>query len=356
MMRQFRAGIAIVALGVWSVLASPVGACAFHGYLPPETAVDRMFSADRVVSLRPSRSDPLRNEVVQVFRGAAGAGGAADMSDLIDTQTRLRLTANPGHSVLFARSAEDGTWQQLIYLDESVQPVMAQVLARLDDWIMDGDEDRFQFFADLLNHPHPDIQALALAELDRAPYSILDALQLSPDAEWLLQDFWAAENATHVPIKTLLLGLSGADAARIFLRGQFEDGGLPGGALAGAFAVALIEIDGQAGLAPVIEAARRAGQMGTPESVALIEALAIHAETGGRELQRNVRFQVSALIEAEPQLAPTVVRQFGIRSDWSQKAVIERLNRAGVFTDPAVRFDIDQYLRAAAQIDPLFSQ
>ena len=334
----------VTVLGVTLATSGVALACGFHGYVPEETAVDRLLASDRVVLARPSAEHPFRYEAQTILRGPASD---VDIPHLVDSGARRRLGANPDHAVLFARDGADGTWHRVAYLDPGFDTVIDAVLARLDDWRLGGDWERYQFFADLLGHPHPAVARLALGELDRAPYPVLVALDMTPDSDRLLQGIHAPENLDSLPIRVLLLGLSDADAARAFLRRQFEDGRAPGGFVAGAYGVALIESAGVDGVARVASALQASNDPVLRES--LLEALAMQAEAGEGSLVDEIRARVGALLADDPGLALIVARHFGRRADWSQIDILDRLMASGAIDDPETRYEVDQYLRAATE-------
>lgn len=334
----------VTVLGMTFAASGVALACGFHGYVPEATAVDRLLASDRVVAARPSAENPFRYAAETILRGPEAE---VDIPYLVDSGTRRRLGANMDHSVLFARDGTDGTWHRVAYLDPGFDAVMDAVLVRLDEWRLGGDWERYQFFADLLGHPHPAAVRLALGELDRAPYPVLADLNLTPDADRLLEGIFAPENRDSLPIRVLLLGLSDADAARAFLRRQFEGARVPGGVVAGAYGVALIESVGLDGVMRVASALQASGDPVLRES--LMEALAMQAETGEGPLVDEIRARVGVLLADDPDLALIVARHFGRRADWSQIDILDRLMASGKIDDPETLYEVDQYLRAATE-------
>lgn len=343
-MRAFlnRLSVALVAL-----LVPALGwACGFHLYLPEETVVDRVLNSDHVVIARPSAVNPFRYDVVGTYKGSAHG---VEIPDLVDTVSRRRLAKNKGDVVLFALETETGDWTRVAYLDQAYRSVMDEIFASMDAWSFGGERLRFQYAAQLLHHPHKGLADLALAELDRAPYGVLDQLDMVIDPALLLSDFFAPDRYKTIPIRALLLGQSGSDQARSFLHAQFEDGILPLGVTAGALAVALIEIDGVDGAEKVVWTLRQQPRSDTVTREILIEALAIHAETGEPALQRSIRSQIETLLEEDPDLAAAAARQFLKRSDWSQADTVKQASSRARDLSPADRFDISQYLSFAAR-------
>lgn len=330
-----------------ALLAQVAAACAFHTYLPEETAVDRMLGSEHIVLVRHSPLDPFRYAVVEAIRGPATG---VDIPDLVDSATRRRLEANADDRVLYAREGAYGPWKRLAYVDAAYRPVLDGIVARLESWSYGEDEDRFQFFADLLTHPDPTLVALAMAELDRAPYEILSGLRFSVEAADLLHGIQDPQNIATLPIRVLLLGLVGGDAARDFVTRQFAAGGVPLGRFAGAYAVALIEIEGVAGVEMLAGILRARPDLDLQQREAMVEALAIQSIAGGPDLGRVARARISALLGEDATLAGPVARQFGTRGDWSQTAALTRLSAEGRVRTETDLINVAQYLSIAKQV------
>lgn len=341
------AGLAAAVAVAVGLTAGSAQGCGFHGYLPDETVIDRMLASDHIVLARADPANPFRFEAVAAIRGPLAD---VDIPQLVDSQTRRKLAQNPADTVLFARDEAYGPWQRLAYLDAAYGAVIDEVAGRLDDWSWGDDPERFQYFADLLHHPNPGVAALVLAELDRAPYEIFDGLRMAPDADELMRDFHAPSRIRTIPIRVLLLGRSGDDRARDFLRARFDGGVPPWGAIAGAYATALIEIDGRDGAARVAAVLGERSDLDAATREVLVEALAIHAATGEPELRKAVRAIVAGLLEAQPALAGPAARQFGARGDGSLQWALAGLQGAGRLTSDADRYEVTRYLAAA---DPL---
>jgi len=147
-------------------------ACGFHGYTPQETAVERMLASDHIVLARLSEDDRFRFKAVEALEGGLEN---VDIPYLVDSASRRRLAANSDDAVLFARDGSDGEWRRLAYVDAEYRALIDKVVARLPDWELSDDADRYQMFADLHDHPDRDIRTLALLELDRADYGYATA-------------------------------------------------------------------------------------------------------------------------------------------------------------------------------------
>lgn len=322
-------------------------ACGFHSYIPEETTVDKLLGSEHIVLARQSDSSPFEFAAVEAIRGPLDG---IEIPHLVDSATRMKLAANPGDRVLYAREGAYGPWQRLAYVDAAFRPILDQIADRLEPWSYGDDRARFQFFADLLGHPDPVIRRLAMAELDRAPYELLSTLRLEPDVPALLRDIWALANVNTLPIRVLLLGLSEDAAARSFLADQFKAGQSPGGPFAGAFAVALIESAGEAGVDILVDLLRKRPDLAPDVRESLIEALAIQSGVGAPELQRSLRDGVSTLLWLDPTLAGPVARQFGQRADWSQQDALTEVAAMGAVPTQADLINVSQYLSIAREV------
>ena len=319
----------------------PVLACGFHNYAPQPTMVDRLFGSDQIVLARPDPDNPFRYIPVEVIEGVPAD---IDLPHLVDSTTRRRLALQPNSAVLFARDEADGSWHRLAHLDSTTEPVLRTVFARLAAWEMGPDTDRFRYFASLLNHPDRGVHALALRELDLADYRELRELPLDVDAARLRVQLGDPTEVDLRPIRILLLGLSDADDLqpdfRTGLRRSIE---LESSEL-GAYATALIELGG----APVVEeiAAAFLVDRELPLLVreVLIEAMALHNQSGTPELKETISASLGAAVWVDPRLAGAIARQFGSRNDGSQYAVLTAALQEKTLTAPEDIQDVLQYL------------
>lgn len=338
-----RTTVAVLAVGMM-LAAGPASACGFHNYLPAKTVVDRLLESDHIVLARPDPKNPFQYTPVEAIEGELEW---VEIPFLVSMSNRRRLAANPAEAVLFARDGAYGPWQQLAYIDAAYRPVLKEIVTRLPAWA-DGDlRDRIQLFADLHAHPDDDVRRLALAELDRAPYGLLRTLAIEPDAADIIENLSSFDEYSLLPIRVLLLGLGDDAAARdVLMDGvQRQATGIATPTL-GAYATALVEMEGEAGITTLGELlARDRLAPGAPES--LVEALAIHAETGDERIRSKVHVTVAGALSRNPALAAVVVRQFGSRGDYSQALLLARLLREGAFGSVEEFFAVSQYIALA---------
>lgn len=296
---------------------SPALACPFHGYLPPLTVVDRLLDADRIVVARP---DPAGRLVARETLRGPDAPAALPPPD----RTALdRLEASPADGLLYAHDPIDGRWRQLAYLDAAYRQAVEAVLAGAERWSHPEAAARFRLAAGWLDAPDPRLRELALRELDRAPYALLRSLDLDFDPTSTA----GQGDPALAPIRALLLGASGGPAAAEAVRaGLTKHAYGPGWSTAlGAYAVALVEIDGEAGLDRLEREFLAAPQAGPDQLGPVIEALAIHRGLDAEPAPARIDARLARLVDRRPETAVLVARRFGSREDWSQAAPLERL-------------------------------
>lgn len=323
--------------------AAPVAmACAFHTYAPDPTLVDVLMGSAHVVVARP---DPAAPSVYRAVDALIGPMAFVEIPIAVDGDTRAALAATPDAAVLFARDGSYGPWLQLAVLDAPYRGVIDTVVARRDAWIMGDYEDRFQLFAGRLNDPNPDLRRLALMELDRADYSVLRRLDL-PDVTGLGQDLEGGEPELR-PIRLLLAGLS-KDAALIPVLAE----GLVSAVARdvpylGAYATALVELAGPQAVAQIIDLYLAPETLPLATREKIVEALAIHSQSGPAKTKRAIRRGMSDLLDATPELAAAVARQFGFRSDWTMARPIKAAYAAAPPQTVADIFAVTQYIAVA---------
>jgi hypothetical protein len=91
----------------------------------------------------------------------------------------------------------------------------------------------------------------------------------------------------------------------------------------GAFATALVEIDGPAGIERLEQAILHDTAQPLAKLEQIVEALAIHNGAGPANVKDAIGAALGRLVHARPEAAPLVARQFGGRSDWSQARRLE---------------------------------
>lgn len=324
--------------------ATQAVACAFHNYAPGNSLVDRLLASDHIVLARPDPEDPGAYRAVRALEG-----GIADVMipEPLDPETRTRLLANPGDSVLFARDEAYGPWMRLAYLDPAFGAVIDEVMVRLPQWELGDDLGRFAMFAPLVDHPDPELAASALREVDQADYSVLRQLPLPRDVGPALAQIDLPDEAELRPIRILLLGLSGDPRAEAYLRPAFERALRAEGAVLGAYATALIELGGPDTAANMAREVLLDARLPVETRELVVEAFALHSQSGDAERGAAARAAIEAALAAAPELAGPVARQFGMRGDFRLSAPLADLMNARQVTTVTDMLAVGQYVMFA---------
>lgn len=285
-------------------------ACAFHGYTPNPTLVDVLLSTEQVVIARLDPANPRRFVAAQTLMGP----DAIDIPLRPKAATRARLTASPGAAVLLARDGAYGAWLDLAVLDARYQSVVTEVVARQSAWVSGAAADRLALFAGLVNDPNPDLRRLALQELDRVPYSALKSARL-PKINTLSQQLRRADEEV-LPILILLAGLSGERGFAALLRAELDKAIRGDAPYLGAYATALIELEGTSAVEEILHIYLRSESLSPQTQAKLLDALALQHKTAERMTRRDIERGVAALMRDDPTLREVAARQFGFRNTW----------------------------------------
>ncbi|MEM8728983.1 MAG: hypothetical protein AAGF79_03610 [Pseudomonadota bacterium] len=285
--------------GTLVILAGQSLACAFHGYAPRLTLVDRMISGDLAVVARPAGHDPFQFEQVSHLYGQAAA---PPIPHLVDSMSRRKLARIPQDTVLFVYGASDG-WQRVAYLDAALTPVVNRVITELPGWTNGEDRARATFFAGLLGHPDTDVHHLALRELDRVSYAELAALPLDIDPNRLTAPMNNLSQADLKPIRLLLLGLSGVEGAAPLLKAGVSRHLANPGPLLGAYTTAYIEAAGVDAVDWVVASGLQDRSLPRTTRVMILEALSMHMQAGSPALKSAIRQGLQQASRGDVELA-----------------------------------------------------
>ncbi|MGK7755645.1 MULTISPECIES: hypothetical protein [unclassified Roseovarius] len=291
--------------------APPVAACAFHGYTPNPTLVDILLATEQVVVARPDSADPTRYATLETLAGP----DVADIPLEVGREARKHLSGRPDATVLLARDGAYGPWLELAVLDTRYRALVTGVLKHQSDWAFGRDEDRLDHFAGLVNDPNPDIRDLALRELDRAPYGALQKARL-PKVQNLARDLATGERDL-APIRVLLAGLSGDRGFAPGLSADLDAAIRAGTPYMGAYATALIELQGASAVDMLLVRYLRNNSLPIETREKILEGLAIQHKTGSSPTRRAIAVGVADLLRSSPELRGAAERQFGFRTHWS---------------------------------------
>lgn len=344
--RRFAAFLA-VALVAGGPSGGSAWACAFHTYKPERTAVDSLIEARQLVLARPDPKNEFVYRVVQVIRNGPAI---SQLPFLVNSQSRRRLAANPDDAVLFA-AGNNAQWRLVAYVDSDFRRIMQAVLKNAERWRTGYHPARLEMFAALQDHPNPALRDLSIRELDKAPYALLRRINVRIPPETLLASLWTREGYPYQSIRVLLLGLTRSSKARAEIRAFIDRvADWDEARNLGAFATALIELEGGGGVARLedIILANRAQPLQKVEQV--IEALAIHNRVGSPKLRKAITAALGRTVQARPETAAAVARQFAARGDWSQASSLKASLEQGTVAELPNRLAVESYLARAKAV------
>ncbi|WP_294220191.1 hypothetical protein [uncultured Shimia sp.] len=290
------------------MLATPAQPCAFHGYQPKATLVQRLLEADTIVLARPSATNPFRFEIMQYLRGVQNV---VPPPFLVDSTTRRLMRLTPRSQILFARSAETGDWHRLATVDSEFDPLLQDILQSLPKW-RDNDPSRAIFFAKLLWHKSSRVREIALRELDLATYATLQSLELEVDPKRLRAGLDVLTEMDLRAIRILLLGFSAQDPELSrFLQLRVTQSAKNDGDMLGAYALSLVELDGQGAVHWLAEVHLNNRAYTYNTRSALVQAFAMHFQSGDVATRALISETLSALVLFDVDLAYIVTLQFG---------------------------------------------
>lgn len=280
-------------------------ACAFHGYTPDPTLVDVLLTTEQALVARVDPADPSRYQPVEVLAGAQVTQVPLRVSD----EVRARLKGRPGASVLLARDGIYGPWLALAVLDRDYRRIVGQVLENQVDWLYGDGQARLTYFARRLNHANPDIRRLALREMDRAPYGALRALR-RPKIRRLGAELETGD-AELMPIRILLAGLSRDRRYTSYLEARLARAVRADVPYLGAYATALIELEGRAAVEPILETFLKDESLPLETRVKLLDGLAVQHKTAPRATRRAIVLAVADLLKSAPEFFEAAPGMFG---------------------------------------------
>ncbi|WP_386626818.1 hypothetical protein [Sulfitobacter geojensis] len=300
-----RAILALTAAAVLSSGAAPVAlACAFHGYTPDPTLVDVLLATEEVVIARVERGG-------RAFAPAETLAGpqVTQIALRPSAQTRIAAQRNTDLLVLLARDGSYGPWQEVTPLEGAMGGVMRAVLSQHAAWQSGDLRPRVAFFARHLNASAPALRGLALREMDRADYATLRKSSL-PRVAGLRQDLRQDDDALR-PIRILLAGLSGDRSFVPLLSEALAKGVSADKAYLGAYATALIELDGVGGVEHVVARYLSEPDLAFDQREKLVQALALQYRVAPAGVRRSIARDVARLSRQDAGFAQSATRQFG---------------------------------------------
>lgn len=314
-----------MAVSAFCLVAGPALSCAFDMVKPERTAIDWIVDAEKLVLARPDNENPF---VYKVNRILVGNDEIPPIEQLVDTPSRRHLAAVPTDTVLFAHTLESG-WQRVTYADQSFQDILKTTLDHRLSWQNAMPQSRLDFIVSLQDSPVLTHETIVIGELDKVPYAELRQLDLRFSDEDLLENLWTKTGYQYQAIQALLLGLSGTPAARAEIHdfiNRVADWNWANNL--GAFAAAYIELEGASGVEHLANTMLLDPKQPLDKLEQIVMAMSVHHGIGNPQIKTAVQNSIDGLVNERPEAGVIVARQFSLRSDWSQTAVLEPLMRA----------------------------
>ena len=117
----------------------------------------------------------------------------------------------------------------------------------------------------------------------------------------------------------------------------------------GAFAAAFIELEGVAGVDLLARGMLSDPTQPLDKVEQIIMALSVHHALAEPALRDAIGETIHGLVALRPETGVAVARQFSLRADWSQTAVLEPLVRARNFSTMGDLLTVSVYLATARQ-------
>jgi hypothetical protein len=278
-------------------------ACAFHGYTPNPTLVDLILATEQAVVARPSSDGTY--EIVEALLGP----GLGDIPMSASAEFKRNLSADTGVTALLVRDGAYGPWIEAAVMDTRFRGLIDIVIENQRSWQWGEEVGRIQLFAGLVNDPNPNIQRLALQELDRLPYATLRKVRVPPIRN--LKEDIASGRTDQRPIRVLLAGLSNDPSFGPILAEATHRAVLQDKPYLGAYITAMIELHGKPAVDPLIATYLASG--GTSQSVQtkILDALSLTSKTARRDVRRAISQQLTELVRTRPEISELVIAQFG---------------------------------------------
>ena len=330
------------------VSAKTAAACAFHFQLPEKTVGDYLMESPLVVLARENTERQWTFRAVATLKGE-DKGMAIDA--LVPSTTRRRLANNPGDTVLFAQTPDDRSWRRLAYVRSDLRPLYETMVRSSKTWAAPaGPGARFRFFAGLHAHPDRSVRQTALAALDRAAYRDLREMQIAIPAKVLKHRLRERLEQPWAPIRILMIGILGDADSKVLVSEAITSAEKSTWSMhLGAWATALIEIEGTAGIDRLRSSFLLSSGRSEQQIEAVLTALAVHGAGGHPNIGDAVDSALSMALEGRPDLAVAVARIFGAQGDYSRASLLSEALKQHRLVSPADIISVATYISIAQQ-------
>ena len=303
-----------VALALW---AMPAAACPVCIDKPEATVADRLLSADAVVMAREDPDQPFTFAPVAALKGEPGDG---PIPLLLDSTTRRLLDGRPADGVVLIRDGNG--WSRVAYADTHMLATVEAILSEGPEW-RNAPELRFAFFEALLERDDDVFRHIAIDELSRARYGLIRTMARPLDGAAARGALIDRNRIPWAGFYVLMLGLSDRAEDHALIRDRIVTAARFGADRAfDAWATALIEIDGEAGVGRLVEGWFEAPGSKADEVRAVIAAFEVHAREGDPATRAAILSALRALPARRPEVGGSVAAALGAIGDFSQADAI----------------------------------
>lgn len=298
-------GSRFILLPLLCALGSAANACQICLPLPTESLADRILASEHLVLAREHPERPYTLEAIRTLKGSPADASPIDL--LLDSSTRRLLALDPDRSVLCGWSPEQREWQRLVLFEEPEASVVREIIVRTGAW-RKSPAERVRYFAGLLGHESTALSDLAHIEVSRAPYTQLLKFADRIPREELHARLGNLRRMEWHALYILFLAQSEDPRDHEFIRGELEDAARYGLSIqTAAWATALIEIDGMAGLQRVRKLYLEKPDRTRKEISAIHAALRVHGDEGKPELRDPIIALYGELLKTHPFIAAALV-------------------------------------------------
>lgn len=287
-----------------SGLTVSADACQICLPYPTESLADQILSSSPLVLARENPGRPFTLHPTRTL--AQGEKSPPGLELFLDSSTRRQLAFNEDLAVLCGWSHERGEWRRLALYDETLAPVVSDILDNRQSW-QSAPESRIRYFAGFLSHEETVLSDLAHLEVARAPYQQVIQFADRLPREELHQRLADLRRIEWHALYILLLAQSENPTDQQFIRDQFESNARYSTTLqTSAWATAMVEIDGEKGVQRLSELYLDHSQRTPQEYAAIHAALRVHGDQGNPELRNPIVSAYRELLANHPALAPAL--------------------------------------------------
>lgn len=296
----------VAAVGALAVSMMEGRACPVCFPFPKESSADHLIAADVVVLAREDPERPFHLRAVEVLKGSPGDEG---IDLFLDTLTRRLLSLHPEWAVVctYHGDGPGAWWRRVGVADGEVGPVVREILARAPGW-EGAPEDRCLFFADYLTHGNEQLRGLAHIEMARAPYSEIRKIGKTLPPERIRAFLARLRYLEWHSLYILFLAQTGNGGDQSRIRESMRNASrFSMTSLLAAWATALVEVDGEEGLAFLREQYIENRDRDPAEMREIQMALSVHGTNGRTDLRERIVQDYGRMLERHPAMAARVV-------------------------------------------------